>query len=168
MRNLLEEDDQGPIGVTEMKAKEAKSKCIAALTVMDECDLVKNISELDDIALIADTELKNNQVCNLCLYFVETTWTPLLSTSSKLFLAVPTEETDFYPIWIEGGLPNEKQFNVNKMPYRTLAWQGKPLMTSQSIPNKVNMSCLKLKLFWLLVNGNWYRKFIYDKEYFFY
>ena len=41
-------------------------------------------------------------------------------------------------------------FRINKMPYRTLAWQGRGPWWR----HKANMSCLKLKLFWWL---NWWQ-----------
>ena len=106
---LLKYGEKDQVSHSEMKAKDAKWKLIAGLTLMNVYDPGKQSTKVDDLLLVADTALQ----CIRCVPNISCLWISPRETFSiyKLNLEFEHEQegADFFPFSLKAGVPNEYQ-----------------------------------------------------------
>ena len=104
---LLKDGEEDQVSHSEMKAKDAKWKLIAGLTLRNVYDPEKQSTKFGDLFLVADTALQ----CIRCVPNISCLWNSPRETFSiyKLNLEFEHEQegADFFPLSLKTGLPNE-------------------------------------------------------------
>ena len=102
---LLKDGEEDQVSHSEMKAKDAKWKSIAGLTLMNVYNPEKQSTKFDDLLLAADTPLQ----CIMCVPNISCLWRSPRETFSiyKLNLVFDHEQEgiDFFSFSLKTGVP---------------------------------------------------------------